>query len=221
MSHSIDLQTNERNFNYKLIPAYNFEVNTKPSGAQIFMDGVSKGYSPVNFSASKGAHKLSIEKKGLVKRKTNVIATDKPQKRTYSLKESNMIGLGYQTGSAGTNGGAEVFIANGKVFISFSFSSIYSLSYDYANVEDPIGLTFQLGYRNPYPFEFVLHGGLGIRNFGLDSTGEVAYNHLSPVVGICKPIHFTPSFGLYFNVDYWPITEGSEGIFLYSAGLFF
>jgi hypothetical protein len=175
----------------------------------------------VGLSTSKGAHKLSLEGKGLVNRKTNVIATDKPQKRTYSLKESYMIGIGYQTGSTGIKGGGEVFIANGKVYMSFSYINIYSLFDDYANVEDPFGLTFQLGYRNPYPFEFALHGGLGIRNFGLDSTGEVAYNHLSPVVGICKPIHFTPAFGLYFNVDYWPITEGSEGIILYSAGLFF
>jgi hypothetical protein len=52
LTQTIDLQSNQRKFNYNLIPAYNFEVNTRPSGAQVFLDGVSKGYSPVNFSAS-------------------------------------------------------------------------------------------------------------------------------------------------------------------------
>lgn len=209
----------QKNYSFKLSELVkNLAITSKPTGSKITANGLVVGTTPMNLTYKKGQHIFRVSKTGYITRKKSLQVTDKPKERNFNLKPNSTMGFGYVYGD-GTQGG-ELFIS-GKTFGAIiGFMGIEPLSSLPFSNYNGTGFSGQLSLRIPYPVEFIIHGGYGMRVFTNKDNVEEFIRYESPVFGASIPIYFSRKFGLYVKGDYWLESEDTE-LIMFSAGIFF
>lgn len=212
----VDIRLCEKKLFYTLKKIhYNLSLKSKPSSAEIYIDGAYISSTPKDLSVLEGRHKLKIEKQGFVRRQRTLTVDTTFRSKTYFLKPKTVFGIGC-IGGNNTLGGEFMFLFS-RIELDFSIMKTQPfIEPPYQNYTS-LGYSVLLGYRIVYPIDFSLHAGLGLRVFTDKDQKSNSKNYYSLVTGITLPIYFSPKFGIYLKTDYWLKTESSD-MFLFSGG---
>lgn len=232
---TINLFNDQTEFNYTLTPNYNLSLSSKPSGATVRVDGQIMGNTPIDILTTHGTHRIAFAESSSIRRVKHYATDDVPRSKSTVLRKSDFWGVGYVAANEGVEFGGELYLGRGNFVLSGSISKLKPFI-EMPTIEGPpnaVGYGVQAGLRVPYPLDFIIHGGAGVRTFsekGSDSSSSYSSSSSSTtneidywtgIAGFTLPIHITRGFGFYINTDYWFKTENGKGLLMFSGGLIF
>lgn len=230
-SEIINLFKEQTEFNYSLTPDYNLRLSSTPSGATVRVDDQIIGNTPLDILTTNGTHKVIFTKDYSVSRVKYYTTDDVPKSRSTVLRKDEYWGLGYISANEGTEFGLEIFLTGGRFFLSASVHEPKPLIEMPTISGKPVAgaIAGQIGLRVPYPLDFIIHGGVGLRSFSEEGassnySSSDSSNDLdcwTGIAGFTLPIHITRGFGIYVNADYWVKTENGNGLLMFSGGIIF
>lgn len=216
-NENLSINKIKNDFLFTLDPVqYNLLVASRPSESDIFINNEQMGLTPMKFSLPEGKYHIEVAKRLYIPReKTISLKKNTLKKKNFLLHSDFQAGLGYIMGNK-TQGGELIF--RGKtVFILGAMRIQPLMNLDYQEYESS-SLSVTIGYRIPYPIDFSIHGGYGLRRFSnKDNIAEIN-NFNTVVLGALLPVNISRSFVIYVKSDYWVYTE-KEGMFIFSAGV--
>lgn len=216
---TINIVNSSNEYLFKLIyKPPNLRISSKPENSTVFIDTKNMGSIIKEFSLKPGKHTIKASASGFLSRKKTITSNNKMKSRKFYLKPNSQWGLGYIFGEGSR--GVEVLFRFSRIEMILGFMELDALSNIGYNNYSSLGFSGVLGYRIPYPIDFSVHAGYGLRSFVNKDNLDDFKRFNSVVIGVTLPIYISPKFCLFLKSDYWSKTENS-GIFLYSCGLLF
>ncbi len=200
LRQTIDVGSEQDELTFKLEPEYNIRLVSKPTNVSVNFDGSFEGITPLEITASSGTHKVIFSKYGFFKRTKTISTDDIPSTRNTVLRKSDFFGAGISNAGIDLHAGLENFILTADI-----------------GFDDDIAML--MGLRIPYPLDFILSVGYGIKDFSSYDSNNPSATEGFFAGSIILPIHISNKFGIYLKAEMTPGRD--SGDYAFYGGIFF